>query len=227
MGGLGERKWGRHRRLDRGARDQQARAHTGPDSHPRGQCRTQLPRVLGPVLVPSCILPMYLPSTPSQLMSPPSPSWLAQPRSCCRPRRRRPASLCCSLSASCTSASAAASNMAHVAGTCVARAHAWREIWHVAGCGAQSGAPSTSALAIMLNRFCTVDGPLSSPKRSKLVEEGPVGRVRSTRGAGGRQTLPTPLPIGTALAQAPDRSRRRPGAVLHCRTVDFLRKARN
>ena len=100
-----------------------------------------------------------------------------------------------------------------------------REIWHVAGCGAQSGAPST-ALAIMLNRFCTVDEPLSSPERSKLVEEGSVGRrARSTRGAGGRQTLPTPWPIGTALAQAPDRSRRRPGAVLHCCTVDILRKA--
>ena len=43
-------------------------------------------------------------------------------------------------------------------------------------------------------------------------------------GAGGRQTLPTPWPIGAALAQAPDRSRRRPGAVLHCRTVDFLKR---
>ena len=98
-----------------------------------------------------------------------------------------------------------------------------REIWHVAGCGAQSGAPST-ALAIMLNRFCTVDGPLSGPKRQNSSEK---GRARSTRGAGGHQTLPTPWPIGTALAQAPDRSRRRPGAVLHCRTVDFLKKARN
>ena len=44
-------------------------------------------------------------------------------------------------------------------------------------------------------------------------------------GAGDRQTLPTPWPIGTALARGPDRSRRRPGAVLHCRTVDFLKKA--
>ena len=50
------------------------------------------------------------------------------------------------------------------------------------------------------------------------------GRARSTRGAGGRQTLPTPWPIGAALAQAPDRSRRRPGAVMHCRTVDFLKR---
>jgi hypothetical protein len=53
-----------------------------------------------------------------------------------------------------------------------------------------------------------------------------TGRARSTRGAGGHQTLPTPWPIGTALAQAPDRSRRRPGSVLNCCTGDFLKKAR-
>ena len=35
----------------------------------------------------------------------------------------------------------------------------------------------------MLDRFCTVDEPLSGPERSKLVEEGSVGRARSTRGA--------------------------------------------
>ena len=29
-----------------------------------------------------------------------------------------------------------------------------------------------------------------------------MGRARSTRGAGGRQPLPTPWPIGAALAQA-------------------------
>ena len=69
----------------------------------------------------------------------------------------------------------------------------------------------------------TIDGPLSGPKHQNSSEK---GRARSTRGAGGRQTLPTPWPIGTALARAPDRSRRRPGAVLHCRTVDFLKKAR-
>ena len=49
---------------------------------------------------------------------------------------------------------------------CSARTRMREIIWCVAGCGAQSGAPST-ALAIMLNRFCTVDGPLSGPKRSK------------------------------------------------------------
>ena len=64
----------------------------------------------------------------------------------------------------------------------------------------------------------TIDVPLSGPKHQNSSEK---GRARSTRGAGGRQTLPTPWPIGTALARAPDRSRRRPGAVLHCRTVDF------
>ena len=112
---------------------------------------------------------------------------LDQPRCCSCPRRRRPASLCCSLSLcssslSCTSISTAAS-LAHVAcrHLCSARAR-MREIrWRVAGCGAQSGAPST-ALAIMLNRFCTVDEPLSGPERSKLVEEG-----RWVARAGGRQ----------------------------------------
>ena len=81
----------------------------------------------------------------------------------------------------------------------------------------------------MLDRFCTVDEPLSGPERSKLVEEGSVGRARarSTRGAGGRQTLPTPWPIGTALAQDPDRSRRRPGLGLRSHTVDILKKARS
>ena len=69
----------------------------------------------------------------------------------------------------------------------------------------------------------SIDVPLSGPKRQKSSEK---GRARSTRGAGGHQTLPTPWPIGTALAQAPDRSRRRPGSVLHCCTVDFLKKAR-
>ena len=59
MGGLGERKWGRHRRLDRGARGQQARAHSIPDSHPRGQCRSLLPRVLRPV-ASSCVLPLTM-----------------------------------------------------------------------------------------------------------------------------------------------------------------------
>ena len=52
-------------------------------------------------------------------------------------------------------------------------------------------------------------------------------RTRSRRRRKRRQTLPTPWPIGTALAQAPDRSRRRPGSGLHCHTVDFLKKARS
>ena len=40
-------------------------------------------------------------------------------------------------------------------------------------------------------------------------------------GDDGAYPLPTPWPIGTALAQAPDRSRRRPGSGLHCHTVDL------
>ena len=49
-------------------------------------------------------------------------------------------------------------------------------------------------------------------------------RTRSRRRRKRRQTLPTPWPIGTALAQAPDRSRRRPGSGLHCHTVDLPEK---
>ena len=69
----------------------------------------------------------------------------------------------------------------------------------------------------------SIDVPLSGPKRQNSSEK---GRARSTHGTGGRQTPTLPWPIGAALAQAPDRSRRRPGSVLHCRTVDFLKKAR-
>ena len=70
----------------------------------------------------------------------------------------------------------------------------------------------------------TIDVPLSGPKRHNSLEK---GRARSTRDAGGRQTLPTAWTIGAALAQATDRSRRRPGSVLHCRTVGFQKKARS
>ena len=63
--------------------------------------------------------------------------------------------------------------------------------------------------------------PLSGPTRQNSSEK---DRARSTRGAGGRQALPTPWTIGAALAQAPDRYHRRPGAMLHCRTVDFLKR---
>ena len=65
----------------------------------------------------------------------------------------------------------------------------------------------------------SIDVPLSGPKKPKTRQR--RAGARATRGAGGRQILPTPRPIVAALAQAPDRSRRRPGAVLHCRTVDL------
>ena len=70
----------------------------------------------------------------------------------------------------------------------------------------------------------TIDVPLSGPKRQNSSEK---GRARLTHGAGGHQTLPAPRPIVAALASAPDRSHRRTEAVLHCRTVDFLNKARS
>ena len=46
----------------------------------------------------------------------------------------------------------------------------------------------------------TIDVPLSGLKRQNSPEK---GRARSTRGAGGRQTLSTPWPIGAALARPP------------------------
>ena len=64
-GGLGERK----REVDRRARGQQARAHSGTDSHPEGQYRTPLHRGPAP-----CMLRCAAASTPSQPMTPPPPS---------------------------------------------------------------------------------------------------------------------------------------------------------
>ena len=57
-----------------------------------------------------------------------------------------------------------------------------------------------------------IDGPLSGPKRQKLVGEGPRAPALARLAAParrGRQTLPMPWPTGTALAQAPDRTSRR------------------
>ena len=148
---------------------------------------------------------------------------LDQPRCCSCPRRRRPASLCCSLSLSAAPSLLhkhlqPAASLAHVAcrHLCSARAR-MREIrWRVAGCGAQSGAPST-ALAIMLNRFCTVDEPLSGPERSKLVEEGSVWDVARARRAAPAVARPCQR-LGSSeqpLRMSPDRSRRRPGSGLY------------
>jgi hypothetical protein len=99
-----------------------------------------------------------------------------------------------------------------------------REIWRCVARTAET--PSTTLAAAVSAALVawpkTIDVPLSGPKRQNSSKK---GRACSTRGAGGRQALPTPWPVGTAIAHAPDRSHRRPGAVLHCRTVDFLKKA--
>jgi hypothetical protein len=109
----------------------------------------------------------------------------------------------------------------HVAGTCVARAHACVRYGAWAGCGAHSVRPSTALAAAAPAAIAALTCPCQAQNAKNSSER---GRARSTRGAGGRQTLPTPWPIGAALAQAPDRSHRRPGAVSHCRTVDFLKR---
>ena len=141
-------------------------------------------------------------------------------------RHRRHASLCCSLS--CAKSTSAAAPMAYCRHLCHARTR-MREIWCVGGVWRALGehvldrfAVAAPAALLMATRM--IDVPLSGPKRQNSSEK---GRARSMRGAGGRQTLQTPWPIKAALARAPDRSRRRPGAVLHCHTVVFVKKSRS
>ena len=181
---MGERK----REIDRRARGRAARRHARREDQREGEGpgRSQLSdAVLKPARLASLITTRARLDRRQSSFSPHQPT---SARAVAGPPLSAALSLSlCSSSLSCTSTSAAAS-LAHVARhLCSARSR-MREIrWRVAGCGAQSGAPST-ALAIMLNRFCTVDEPLSGPERSKLVEEGSVGRARSTRGAGGRHS---------------------------------------
>ena len=112
------------------------------------------------------------------------------------------------------------------------------------GGGAQSDAPST-ALAIMLNRFCTVDGPLSGPdpqNGQKLVEEGSVsrgvpgvarlgsreGRARSTRGGWRRSPDPTDASAQRNSPRAGPRSLPSSAWIgFALLTVDLLKKARS
>ena len=81
-------------------------------------------------------------------MSPPSPTCarlaLAQPRCCCRPRRRAVAAT--PLSAALSPAQSTSAVAPMVAGTCVARAHACVRYGLWAGCGAHS--ESTSSIAL-------------------------------------------------------------------------------
>ena len=81
-----------------------------------------------------------------------------------------------------------------VAGTCVARAHACVRYGAWAGCGAHSESTSCRPRSLCrrrASRSClatrVIDVPLSGPKRQNSSEK---GRARTTRGAGGRQTLP-------------------------------------
>ena len=159
----------------------------------------------------------------------PPPVVAARSLLCCRPWRRTPSptrlSLLHSLLRKSTSAAAPIAYCRHL---CHARTR-MREIWCVGGMWRALGehvldrfAVAAPAALLMATRMSDV--PLSGPKRQNSSEK---GRARSMRGAGGRQTLQTPWPIKAALARAPDRSRRRPGAVLHCRTEDFLKKARS
>jgi len=97
------------------------------------------------------------------------------------------------------------------------------EVWRALGEHVLDRFAAAAPATLVIDRLATrmIGVPLSGPKRQNSSEK---GRARSTRGAGGRQALPTPWTIGAALAQAPDRSHRRPGAVLHRRTVDFLKR---
>ena len=157
-------------------------------------------------------------------MSPPSPRHaLAQPRCCCRPRRRAVAAT--PLSAALSPAQSTSAVAPMVAGTCVARAHACVRYgaWEVRGRGVARTrrARPRSLCRRRASRSClatrVIDVPLSGPKRQNSSEK---GRARTTRGAGGRQTLPGGGPymyrrLGPSvhrnsphatLTQAPDRT---------------------
>ena len=159
------------------------------------------------------------------------PRALVRPRCCRRPRRRRPAP---------DTPYKHPLSLLLLPPICLSRRHRpstphrpvcrervrMRKKWR-AGCVARahrSNDPDHSfaaaAPAALVAWPKSIDVPLSGPKRQdSCSEKGHAARARSTRGTGGRQPLPRPWPIGAALAQAPDRSRRRPGSVLHCRTV--------
>jgi hypothetical protein len=210
--------------LDRGARGRSAPRHARRDDQ-REREGPYCSQLNDAVRQPS---PSRCPELNSRSLRPP-PVVAARLLLCCRPRRRAPSptrlSLLLSLLRKSTSAAAP---MAYCRHLCRARTR-MREIWCVGGVWHALGEHvldliAAAAPAALLLATKMIDVPLSGPKRQNSSEK---GRARSTRGAGGRQTLPTSWPIGAALARAPDSSRRRPGAVLHCRTVDFLKKARS
>ena len=112
------------REIDRGARGQQARAHSSPDSHPEGQYRTTLHRGPSPVLVLHLASRSRRPPPVVEPMVPPpcSPSIIVR-RCRRRPRRRRPA-WTPSLSAALVCLSRRHRARQHVTPVCVASARA-------------------------------------------------------------------------------------------------------
>ena len=158
VGELGERK----REIDRGARGQMARARSGSDSRsPEGSAGPSC--LAGPAR--SCLVsPLHATcETVRHACRRRRPRALAQPRCCCRPRRR--AVVATPLSAALSpaqSTSGAAPNAApmvagsHQPGTCVARAHACVRYGAWAGCGAHS--ESTSSIALPPHRQPLLSG---------------------------------------------------------------------
>ena len=217
---MGERKRERHRRLDRGARGRSTTRHARRDDQREreGPYRSTMKAQDWNLLIHA-----VQSSTPARLAC---RQWTISSR------HRLPlpmtSALPIALQAPPSAAPATRLPLALQSTTHLYVASArMREIWRT-GCVARTAeTPSTTLAAAVSAAFVawpkSIDVPLSGPKRQNSSKK---GRACSTRGAGGRQALPTPWPVGTAIAHAPDRSHRRPGAVLHCRTVDFLKKAR-
>ena len=143
-----------------------------------------------------------------------------------RPRRRRPA-WTPSLSAALVCLSRRHRARQHVTPVCRERAR-MREKWR-AGCVARTAETTSTTLAAAAPAALVAwPNRLTCPCQAQNAKNSSEkGRARSTRGADGRQTLPAPQLIVAALAHAPDRSHRQPGAAWHCHTVDFLKKARS
>ena len=113
---------------------------------------------------------------------------------------------------------------------CRTRAHACRDI-EVGARGAQprtAETPSTTlAATLVYTKNPRLTGPCLAQNAKSPQTRREKGRARSTRGA--RRRLPDPtdaLAHRNSPRAGPDLSHRRTGAVLHCRTVDFLKKAR-
>ena len=153
--------------------------------------------------------------------------------SCCRrPRRRRPAwhtlqtpSLCC-----CSRHPSAFRAAIDATSVSVASTRACVSEMEGGVCGAHRRNDLDHSCRRRASRpCCLAKNRLTCPCQAQNAKNRRRKAARARRAAPtGRQTLPAPQLIVTrALAHAPGRSHRQPGAAWHCHTVDFLKKARS